>query len=81
MLSFGKIVLLVVVVLVAVIGFRLVGVIGKSVQAREPAPRPRREKPRRQGPQGPRSADLTACPACGAYSDGPCDRPDCGLAR
>lgn len=78
MLSFGKILLIVVVVLVAVVGFRLVGVIGKSAQARPPAPRKRRAEPKSQGP---RSADLSACPTCGAYSDGPCDRRDCGLAR
>jgi hypothetical protein len=78
MLSFGKILLLVLVAVIAVIGFRLVGVIGRSAGA---AQRPPRAVRREQKQPASRTADLTACPVCGAYSDGRCDRPDCGLGR
>ncbi|MGF1626611.1 MAG: hypothetical protein ACFCVH_17150 [Alphaproteobacteria bacterium] len=76
MLSFGKIILLLIVVVVAIVGFRLVSVVRTGAQARQPAaPAPEKRQP------ASKAADLTACPVCGAYSDGRCDRPDCGLAR
>jgi hypothetical protein len=81
MLSFGKILLLVIVVVIAVLGFRLVSIMTRNANAaaRQPAA-PTASQPRAE-PRAAKSADLTACPTCGAYSDGRCDRPDCGLAR
>ena len=81
MLSFGKILLLVIVVVVAVLGFRLVSIMSRNANAQPRQPvAPTSSRPREKA-KAAKSADLTACPTCGAYSDGRCDRPDCGLAR
>ena len=83
MLSFGKIILIVVVLIVAMVGFRLVGVM-KNVHAREKPPKMSKERKREQKAAPPptgRASDLSACPHCGAYTDGPCTNPACLAKR
>lgn len=77
MLSFGKIILIVVVLIVAMVGFRLVGVM-KNVHAREkPPPLKKAERSAAKA----KTAELTACPTCGAYTEGPCTKPECRAKR
>lgn len=75
MLSFGKIMVIVVVAIGALIAFRVFSHMGK-IAARNAARAPeRREEP----PQSPRAADLAACPKCKVYTETPCTQPDCPL--
>lgn len=77
MLSFGKIILIVLVVVVALVGFRLIGVM-KNVAAREkPPPLHKAERSAAKA----KTAELSACPTCGAYTEGPCTKPECRARR
>ena len=76
MLSFGKIMVIVVVAVGALIAFRVFGAVSKSLGRQAPPPERRDEAPR-----APRSAELTSCPKCGVYTDTPCGQPDCPLRR
>lgn len=83
MLSFGKIIVLLLVVVLVLFGMRLIGVIkGTNAAAKTPAKAPEQPRAPSAAPgAGTKAADLINCPKCGTYTDAACDRQDCPLAR
>lgn len=74
--SFGKLAVLVAIVLAVWYGFKLVGRLDQA-RKQQGGEKP----PRRAGGTSPEIEDTVQCPVCKAYvvakSAGPCDRPDC----
>ena len=75
MLSFGKILLIVVVAVGALLAYRIIGVV-KNVSAERGQP----PAPPKAG-QSAKASELTSCPVCSTYTDAACDRTDCPLRR
>ncbi|MEZ5669784.1 MAG: hypothetical protein R3F55_20570 [Alphaproteobacteria bacterium] len=74
MLSFGKILIIVAVVVGVMVAYRVMSVAKKASAERARAPGPRRD-----GRVDAKAAELRNCPACGTYTDARCNRPNCPL--
>ena len=74
MLSFGKIMVIVVVAIGVLIAFRVFGGLNKIARRDPPTPAPKADTR-----QAPRAAELSACPKCKVYTETRCGHPDCPL--
>lgn len=79
MLSFGKVILIVVVIVGVMVAFSVAKRLRPPDQQRAAGSPP--DSAPNAGRANNQSADLKACPRCGTYTQTACGKPDCPLGR